>query len=99
MQGHSQQSQAQWRQDCDFFFDKKTFTLYPIINKQNDRVICFEKSKYSIQNVTMTKYPAPVMMLGVVASNGEKMPSIWFPVGYRLTGDDYLEILETKVKP
>lgn len=81
------------------FSDEKTFTVDPVINNQNDRVVCFDKSEYGIRNVTTTKHPASVMMLGVVASNGEKMPPVWFPVGYRLTGADYLEILKTKVKP
>ena len=81
------------------FSDEKTFTVDPVINKQHNQVICLEKSEYSIWNVTTMKHPASVMMLGIVASNGEKMPPVWFPVGYRLTGDNYLEILETKVKP
>ncbi|QQP35795.1 Uncharacterized protein FKW44_020680 [Caligus rogercresseyi] len=28
--------------------------------------------------------------VGIVASTGDKMPPIWFPTGYRLTGADYL---------
>ena len=39
------------------------------------------------------------MMVGVVASNGEKMPPVWFPTGQRLTAADYKEILEFKVLP
>ncbi|QQP51100.1 Putative transposable element, partial [Caligus rogercresseyi] len=67
--------------------DRKTFTVDPVYNKQNDRVICFGN----------TKHPASVMMLGIVASTGDKMPPIWFPTGYRLTGADYLELLKTKI--
>ena len=36
-------------------------------------------------------------MLGIVASNGEKMPPDWFQQGYRLTSAVYKEVLETKV--
>ena len=35
-------------------------------------------------------------MLGVVTSNGEKMPSVWFEQGYRLASVVYKEVLETK---
>ncbi|XP_059079978.1 uncharacterized protein LOC131878096 [Tigriopus californicus] len=79
-----------------FFSDKKTFMVDPVFNKQNDRIICFSKDQASIRNVTKTKHPASVMMLGVVASTGDKMAPIWFPSGYRLTAADYLEVLSTK---
>ena len=49
--------------------------------------------------VTTTKNPASVMMLGIVASNGEEMPPLWFKAGYRLTAADYRDILATKVLP
>ena len=52
-----------------------------------------------VRYVTTTKHPAYAMMLGVVASNGEKMPPVWFKGGYRLTGADYRDILATKVLP
>lgn len=82
-----------------FFSDEKTFTVDPVINKQNDRVVCFEDTPKEVYQVTRTKHPASVMMLGVVASTGEKMPPIWFETGYRLTAADYLEILKNKVLP
>ena len=52
-----------------------------------------------VRYVTTTKHSASVIMLGVVASNGEKMPPVWFKGGYRLTGADYRDILATKVLP
>ena len=39
------------------------------------------------------------MRLGVVALNGEKMHSVRFELGYRLTSVVYKEILVTKVLP
>ena len=54
-----------------------------------------QKARY----VTTTKNPASVMMLGVVASNGEKIPPLWFKAGYRLTAADYRDILATNVLP
>ena len=82
-----------------FFSDEKTFTVDPVINKQNDRVVCFEDTRRELRHATRTKHPASVMMLGVVASTGQKMPPIWFDTGYRLNAADYLEILKTKVLP
>ena len=35
-------------------------------------------------------------MLGVVASNEEKIPPVWFKGSYKLTGTDYRDILATK---
>ena len=81
------------------FSDEKTFTVDPVVNKQNERVAGFGKDTPEVRNVSTTKHPASVMMLGVVASNGEKMPPVWFDVGYRLTAADDKDILATKVLP
>ena len=61
------------------FSDGKTFTVNPVINKQNDCVVSFGQDVSEIRNVSTTKHPASVMMLGFVASKGEKMSSVWFP--------------------
>ena len=90
------------KRSCDrviFFSDEKTFTVDPVINRQNDRVICFEDTPDELRYTSTTKHPASVMMLGVVASTGDKMPPVWFATGYRLTAADYLIILQTKVLP
>lgn len=81
------------------FSDEKTFTVDPVINKQNDRVVSFGQDVSKVRYVSATKHPASVMMLGVVASNGEKMPPVWFKTGYRLNAADYRDILATKVLP
>ena len=39
------------------------------------------------------------MMLGVVASNGENVPPLWFPRDYRLTAAAYKGVLVTKILP
>ncbi len=82
-----------------FFSDEKTFTVDPVINKQNDCIICFEDTPSEARHISKTKHPASVMMLGVVASTGDKMPPIWFSTGYRLNAADYLVILQTKILP
>ena len=58
------------------FSDEKRFTVDSVFNKQNDRVATFGKDISEIRKVSTTKHPASVMMLGVVASNGEKMPPV-----------------------
>ena len=68
------------------FSDEKTFTVDPVINKQNDRVLSFGQDISGVRYVCTTKHQTSAMMLGVVASNGKKMPSVWFKGGYRLTG-------------
>ena len=80
-----------------FFSDEKSFTVDPMINKQNDRVVSFGQDISSHLHSSTTKHPASLMMLGVIASTGDKMPPVWFKTGYRLKGEDYKEILKTKV--
>ena len=45
------------------------------------------------------KHPASVMALGVVASNGRKMPPFSFPCRLRVGAKEYLGVLQTVVKP
>ena len=71
------------------FSDEKTFTVNPVFNRQNDRVVGFRNDVSNRQRESTTKHPASVMMIGVVASNGEKMPPVWFGRGYRLTSAVY----------
>lgn len=63
------------------FSDEKTFTVDPVMNKQNDRVVSFGQDVSEYRYVSTTKHPATVMMLGVVASNGLKMPPHLVPNG------------------
>ena len=78
---------------------KKSFTIDPVVNKQNDRVVSFGQDVPEMPNVSTTKHPTFVMMLGVVSSNKEKMPTLWFPMSYRLTARDYKNIFKSKVLP
>ena len=45
----------------------------PVMNKQNDHVVSLVSDVSEIHNVSTTKHPAYVMMLGVVASNWKKI--------------------------
>ena len=66
-----------------------------VINKQRDRVVSFGQDISGVRCVSTTKHPASAMMLGILAFNEEKMPSVSFKGGYRLTGDNYREIMAT----
>ena len=81
------------------FLDEKTFTMDPVINKLNNRVLSFGQDISGVRYASTIKHPASAMMLGVVASNKENMPSVWFKGGYRLTGADYREIMATEALP
>ena len=61
---------------------KRIFIVVPETNKQNDRVVNLSEDFSMIPKISITEHPASAMKLGVVASNGEKMPSVWFPIGY-----------------
>ena len=67
------------------FSDEKKFTVHVVFNKQKDRVVTFQNNVSEQRRVSTTKHPASIMMLGVVASNGENMPPVWVERGYRLT--------------
>ena len=82
-----------------FFSDEKPFTVDPVVNKQNARIVSFGQDISELRNVSTTKHPASAMKLEVVASNGEKMPPVWFPRGYRLTAAAYKDVLVTKILP
>ena len=67
--------------------NEKTFPVDPVFNKQNDWLVKFGNAV----SLSTTKHPALMMMAGVVASNGEKMPPVWFERGCRLNSDIYEE--------
>ena len=90
-----------------FFSNKKTFTVEPYIDRQNDRWVRLRGLQTAAEAgdqaadcyVTATKHPAVAMLLGVVASTGEVGPSIWYPQGYHLCADAYIEGLRDKILP
>ena len=70
------------------FSDVKTFTVDPVVNKQNDYIINFGQDISELQNASTTKHPASMMM-----------PPVWFPRGCRLTAAVYKDVLVTKILP
>ena len=73
--------------------DEKTFPVAPVFNKLNNRGVTFGNDVSEHRRLPTTKYTASIMMLGVVASNWEKIPPVWFQRGYRLTSAVYNKVL------
>ena len=80
-----------------FFSDEKNFIQDRKVNRQNDRWLCEDPS--DVPTVMHSKFPASVMVLGVVSSEGHVMPPYFFPKGLRISADDYINVLSTVVKP
>lgn len=85
------------RSTVRLFSNKKNFTVDQAYNRRNDRFISSEAA--SVIPVNRTKHPVHVMMLGVIASNGKKMPPVFIPQGLKVNQHVYMDILKTRVKP
>lgn len=79
------------------FSDKKIFTVDQVFNRRNDRYIA--ASTKEVKGVYRTKHPAQVMVLGVLASDGKRMPPIFFKDGEKVTTDVYYRVLRFNVLP
>ena len=64
-----------------FFSDEKIFTQDQKTNRQNDRWLCSDPKDVPI--VMHTKFPASVMVLGVISSKGDVMLPHFFEMGQR----------------
>ncbi|UYV69528.1 K02A2.6-like [Cordylochernes scorpioides] len=80
-----------------FYSDEKNFDVDQKVNPRNDRWICKDPSEIPV--VMHTKFPASVMVLGVISSEGDVMPPHFFEKGLRMNADTYINVLETVVKP
>ncbi|UYV75798.1 hypothetical protein LAZ67_13001387 [Cordylochernes scorpioides] len=80
-----------------FFSDEKNFDVDQKVNPRNDRWICKDPSEIPV--VMHTKFPASVMVLGVISSEGDVMPPHFFEKGLRMNADTYINVLETVVNP
>lgn len=79
------------------FSDKKIFTVDAVYNRRNDRFIA--KSIEEVQGVFRTKHPQKVMVLGVVASDGKKMPPYFFKPNEKVGADVYYKVLRYNILP
>lgn len=80
-----------------FFSDEKNFVQDQKVNRKNDRWLC--KTPDDVPTIMHTKFPASVMVLGVVSSEGDVMPPHFFSAGARVNAVGYTEVLRTVVKP
>ncbi|UYV73528.1 hypothetical protein LAZ67_10003973 [Cordylochernes scorpioides] len=80
-----------------FFSDEKNFDVDQKVNPRNDRWICKDPSEIPV--VMHTKFPASVLVLGIISSEGDVMPPHFFEKGLRMNADTYINVLETVVKP
>ena len=80
-----------------FFSDEKNFCQDQVINNQNNRwlAVCPK----DVPKVMKTKFPANVMVFGVVSSEGHVMPPYIFPKGLKVNTTEYLKVLEMYVLP
>ena len=56
-------------------------------------------NKWDVPRVMKTKFPATVMVFGVVSSEGHIMPSHIFEVGLKVNTKVYLDVLKSVVIP
>ena len=79
------------------FSDKKFFTVDQVHNKRNDRMVVKKGTKP--KPIMKTKFPAKVMVLGIVASDGNKCPPIFIKEGLKVTASVYIGLLRDHVLP
>ena len=79
------------------FSDKKLWTVDQARNARNDRWLAYHVE--DVPPINVTKHPASAMMLGVVSSDGKRMPPYWFPKGLKIGTVEYLDVLINVVKP
>jgi hypothetical protein len=90
------------KQAADFsclkiFSDKNVFTVDAVYNLRNDRFIA--ESIDEVQGVFRTKPPQQVMVFGVMASDGKKMPPYFFKPNEKIGADEYNKVLRCNVLP
>lgn len=79
------------------FSDKKIFTVDQVYNRRNDRFIA--SSTADVKGVFRTKHPAQVMVLGVLGSDGKKMPPYFFKPNEKVNTEVYYKVLRYHVLP
>ena len=79
------------------FSDKKIFTVDQAHNRRNDRWVGKKGSK--ARPKFKTKHPASIMVLGIVASDGNKCPPIFIKQGVKINAQVYQKLLRYNVLP
>ena len=71
---HPEEQEILW-----FFSDEKNFDQDQKVNRRNDRWLCADPSE--VPTVMHTKFPATVMVFGVVSNEEHIMPPHFFSTG------------------
>jgi hypothetical protein len=79
-----------------FFSDEKNFSQDQKVNRKNNRWLCADISEVPI--IMATKFPATVMVLGVVSNQGDVMPPHFFQKGLKINAQEYLKVLRLALK-
>ncbi len=83
--------------DSENLLRKESFQVNQVRYNQNS---CYLTSSIQeIPTINATKFPASVMMLGVVGSDSKRMPPVWFPKGIKMCAPKNLNVPEMKLKP
>ena len=80
-----------------FFSDEKNFCQDQVQNSQNHRWIA--TNNRDVPKVMKTKFPATVMVFGVVSSESHIMPPHIFKVSLKVNTKVYLDVLKSVVIP
>ena len=80
-----------------FFSDEKNFCQDQVHNSQNHRWIA--TNNRDMPRAMKTKFPATVMVFGMVSSEGHIMPPHIFEVGLKVNTKVYLDVLKSVVIP
>ncbi len=76
-----------------FFTDEKVFVQDAHVNRRNSRILARSPDERDDHVMFRTKHPVSVMVFGLVASDGKKMPLIQFQPRFRLNMEGYLDVL------
>ena len=80
-----------------FFSDEKNFTQDQKHNSQNNRWCV--RSPHLVPIVAQTKFPAAVMVFGIISSDGDVMPPHFYPKGLTLDSEGYVALMRDVVAP
>jgi hypothetical protein len=80
-----------------FLSDEKNFRQDQKVNKKNNRWLFADISE--VPFVMAIKFPATVMILGVVRNEGDMMPPHIFTKGLKINTEEYLKVLKEVVRP
>ncbi len=81
------------------FSDKTSWTVHQGRNPRNYQYLTFSVQDVSPPPINVTTRPASIMTLGLVASDGNRMHPLWFLKDLKVGAKEYLDVMETKVKP